>query len=239
MDIENLMIARKVMENKKTPKADLENKKSIFFETGLIVALATVLFAFEWKSSEAELSDFITVSEIPTELDVVPITVMNQLPAPPPPTIKPFDLLTIVEELEDVNEELELTDVTDDSENPEQNFNPSDLNYDEINTGEEVIFVYSEEMPVFPGNVQKWIAKNVRYPALAETNGIEGKVYVKFVIERDGSVSNIEVVRSADSMLDKEAIRVISAMPKWKPGKQRSKAVRVSYTLPITFRLSR
>jgi len=227
------------MENKKNPKADLENKKNVFFELGLMIALAIVLFAFEWKTTEAEVSNFLTVSDIPTEPEFIPVTVMNQLPPPPPLQIKPIDLLNIVEEEENVSEALELTDATDDSENPDQHFNPDNSNYEEANTGEDIPFVYSEDMPVFPGNVQKWIARNVHYPAAAEANGIEGKVYVKFIIERDGSISNIEVIRSADSTLEQEAIRVIGAMPKWKPGKQRGKPVRVTYTLPIHFRLSR
>ena len=94
-------------------------------------------------------------------------------------------------------------------------------------------------MPSFPGgNVQKWIAKNVKYPVLAMENGIQGKVYIQFVIERDGSITDVKVLRGVDASLDKEAVRVVKAMPKWKPGKQRGKPVRVSYTLPINFQLS-
>ena len=94
-------------------------------------------------------------------------------------------------------------------------------------------------MPSFPGgNVQKWISKNVKYPVLAMENGIQGKVYIQFVIEKDGSITDVKVVRGVDASLDKEAVRVVKAMPKWKPGKQRGKPVRVSYTLPINFQLS-
>lgn len=225
------------MNVKKNPKADLENKKNIFLEIGFMVALAVVLFAFEWKVSDAELSDFITVSEIPTEAEMVPITVMTQLPPPPPPSIRPIDILEIVEDIDDMTEEVELIDVTDDSANTEQT--PSiDEGYVTEDTDEIIPFLPSEDMPVFPGNVQKWLAKSVRYPQIALDNGIEGRVYVQFVVERDGSISNVKVVRSVDASLDKEAIRVISSMPKWKPGKQRGKAVRVSFTLPIAFQLT-
>lgn len=225
------------MNVKKNPKADLENKKNIFLEIGFMVALAVVLFAFEWKVSDAELSDFITVSEIPTEAEMVPITVMTQLPPPPPPSIRPIDILEIVEDIDDLTEEVELIDVTDDSANAEQT--PSiDEGYVTEDTDEIIPFLPSEDMPVFPGNVQKWLAKSVRYPQIALDNGIEGRVYVQFVVERDGSISNVNVVRSVDASLDKEAIRVISSMPKWKPGKQRGKAVRVSFTLPIAFQLT-
>ena len=93
-------------------------------------------------------------------------------------------------------------------------------------------------MPQFPGgDVTKWLAKNTRYPMIAQENGIQGKVFVQFVIEKDGSISNVKVLRPVDPSLDKEAIRVVSSMPKWKPGKQRGKAVRVSYTVPINFQL--
>lgn len=227
------------MEAKKTPKADLENKKNIFFEIGLTVALAAVLFAFEWKANVSETSDFITVSELPTEPEMVPITVMTQLPPPPPPSvIKPMDILEIVEDIEEAMDEIELIDADDNSENQEV-FDFSNIDYGPEDTGDAILpFVPSEDMPIFPGNIQKWIGKNVRYPEIARDNGVQGKVYVQFVVEKDGSVSNITVVRGVDAALDKEAIRVISSMPKWKPGKQRGKPVRVSYTLPIAFQLS-
>lgn len=225
------------MEAKKTQKADLENKKNIFFEIGLMVALGTVLFAFEWKVSVAEPTDFITVSDIPTDIEMTPITMQNVLPPPPPAAPKFFEIMQIVEELDEATEDLEITDADDNSENQE-NFNISNLNYDTEDLGDEIIpFLPSEDMPVFPGNVQKWIGKNVKYPVLAMENGIQGKVLIQFVVEKDGSISNIKVVRRVDPALDKEAIRVISEMPKWKPGKQRGKPVRVSYTLPITFQL--
>lgn len=228
------------MECKKTSKANLENKKYVFLEIGFVAALATLLFAFEWKVSVEEPSDYITVSDIPMEPELVPVTMMNQLPPPPPPNLKPIDMLEIVEELDDIDSQLEIVDASDDSANKDDTFfDPDALEYGEEETDEVIPFLPSEDMPVFPGNVQKWIGKNVNYPVLAMENGIEGKVYVQFVVERDGSVSNIKVVRGVDASLDKEAIRVISAMPKWKPGKQRGKAVRVSYTLPIAFQLNR
>lgn len=227
------------MDVKKSSKADLENKKNIFLEIGFMVALASVLFAFEWKVSDEEVSDFITVSDIPTEPEMVPITVMNQLPPPPPMFIKLFEVLEIVEEVEDLANEVELKDATDKTSNTDQPIS-IEGDYGPEDTGDEIImFVPSEDMPVFPGNVQKWISRNVKYPQLAQDNGIEGKVYVQFVVERDGSISNIKVVRGVDASLDKEAIRVISDMPKWKPGKQRGKAVRVSFTMPIAFQLNR
>ena len=225
------------MEVKKSPKADLENKKNIFLQIGLMVALGTVLLAFEWKVSVSETSDFIMISEDPTEIEMIPVTVMNQLPPPPPPAApQTFELLQIVDDLDPMEEVLEINDAAD--ETPNREFNINDLDYGTEDINDEIIpFMPSEDMPVFPGNVQKWIAQRVRYPQLAAEAGIQGKVYIQFVVEKNGSVSNIKVVRGVDELLDKEALRVISEMPKWTPGKQRGKAVRVSYTMPITFKL--
>jgi TonB family protein len=102
------------------------------------------------------------------------------------------------------------------------------------------VFFIVEDMPEFPGGelaLHKWIANEIKYPVIAQENGIQGKVYVTFVIGKDGSVSNANVARGVDSSLDKEALRVVNALPKWKPGKQRGKQVNVSYTLPIEFKL--
>ena len=229
------------MEIKKSTKADLENKKHIFLEMGFAVALAAVLFAFEWKVSTEEPSDYITISEIPMETEMIPITMMSQLPPPPPPPapIQFMDMLEIVDELNEVDIELELIDASDESTNEDYETSiPGDWEYGDEASNEIIPFLPSEDMPVFPGNVQKWIRENIHYPLLAIENGIEGRVFVQFVVERDGSIANIKVVRSVDASLDKEAVRVISKMPKWKPGKQRGKAVRVSYTLPIVFQLN-
>ena len=161
-------------------------------------------------------------------------------PPPPPPTpIQFMDMLEIVDELNEVDIELELIDASDESTNEDYETSiPGDWEYGDEASNEIIPFLPSEDMPVFPGNVQKWIRENIHYPLLAIENGIEGRVFVQVVVERDGSISNIKVVRSVDASLDKEAVRVISKMPKWKPGKQRGKAVRVSYTLPIVFQLN-
>ena len=216
------------MEVKKSPQADLENKKNIFLEIGLMLALGTILFAFEWKVSGRQPADFVTVSEIPTEIEMVPITMMHQITPPPPPAPKPFDLLEIVDEIDPLSDDLDIIDADDESNNKES-FDLNNLNYDEeYDTDEVIAFVPSEDMPVFPENIQKWLSKHVKYPQIALENGVQGKVFVQFVVE---------VVRGVDASLDKEAVRVVSVMPKWKPGKQRGKAVRVAYTLPIAFQI--
>ena len=229
------------MEIKKAPKADLEGKKTIFFEVGLVLALAILLFAFEWKTSAQEAGTFQTVAEEQVEEEIIPITQqMMAPPPPPPPAPKLTDLIDIVEDETSIEEELEILDAEDKTENKTVTNNVSDFGtYGTEDTGEADIFQVVEDMPSFPGgNVQKWIAKNVKYPVLAMENGIQGKVYIQFVIEKDGSITDTKVIRGVDASLDKEAIRVINSMPKWKPGKQRGKPVRVSYTLPINFQLS-
>lgn len=225
------------METKKTTRADLERKKSIFLEIGFILSLAGVFLAFEWKTSVPEPGTFDLPSEISDPMEVlIPVTQTISQPAPPPPP-KAFNMIDITESEYLTLEDLDIEDATDVSGNqPSPTLNG--LQYEtEENTDEIVPFLPLEDMPVFPGNVQQWIAKQVRYPAIALENGIQGKVFVQFVVEKDGSISHIRVIRGIDPSIDQEAIRVISRMPKWTPGKQRNKPVRVAYTLPISFQL--
>ena len=229
----------KNMEIKKTPKANLEGKKGIFFEIGLVVALGILLCAFNWKATTEVEEGFNTVIDIPIEEEIIPFTHSYlKPPPPPPPAPKLTDLIEIVDQELDIDDELEIEDAEADVENR------TNYSYDETGNGyadegdyEEDIFRIVEDMPTFPGDINKWLGKNVKYPVIAQENNIQGKVIVQFVIERDGSITDVQVVRPVDPSLDKEAIRVVKSMPKWKPGKQRGKAVRVSYTVPINFRL--
>ena len=229
------------MEVKKSPKADLEGKKTIFLEIGFVIALGILLSAFNWKTNTKVEEGFVITQEEQVEEEIIPITQqMMKPPPPPPPAPKLTDLIEIVEDELSIDEELEIDDAEADVEN-KNNYN---FDYDgdswgeEESDGEADIFQVVEDMPQFPGgSVQKWIAKHVKYPMIAQENNIQGKVFVQFVIEKDGSVSDVKVARSVDPSLDKEAIRVVKAMPKWKPGKQRGKPVRVSYTVPINFQL--
>ena len=227
------------MEIKKSPKADLEGKKGVFFEIGLTLALAVLLFAFEWKSSTEQVTPFQTPAEEQIEDEIIPITQqMLKPPPPPPPAPKLTDLIDIVEDDTNIDDDLEILDAEDQSENQVIEHVADFGEYGEENTGESEIFQVVEDMPSFPGgNVSKWIAKNVKYPVLAMENGIQGKVFIQFVIERDGSITDVKVVRGVDASLDKEAVRVVQSMPKWKPGMQKGKAVAVKYTVPVVFRL--
>lgn len=227
------------MEIKKTPKADLEGKKGIFFEIGLVLALAVLLCAFNWKINSKVEEGFVTVADEPVDEEIIPITQqMMKPPPPPPPAPKLTDLIEIVDEELDIDEELEIQDAEADVENrTDYSYDYDGAGYDEGDYGEEDVFQVVEDMPTFPGDINKWLGKNVKYPVIAQENNIQGRVTVQFVIERDGSITDVKVLRGVDPSLDKEAVRVVKSMPKWKPGKQRGKPVRVSYTVPINFRL--
>lgn len=228
------------MEVKKSPKADLEGKKLIFSEIGLALALGFTLAAFEWTSEDVTVQNLEVQQEEVVEEEMVPITTQDQVKPPPPPPPPPpvADALTIVDNETEINEEFELND-TEADDNTE--FEIRDLEptvVEEEEPAEQEVFIIVEQMPLFPGGeeaLRKYLATEVKYPVIAQENGIQGRVFVKFVIMPDGSVSNVEVARPFDPNLDKEAVRVVKSMPKWTPGKQRGKAVRVSYTVPINF----
>lgn len=224
------------MEVKKSPKADLENKKSVFMQIGLVVVLAIVLIAFEWTTTDVDVSQFEMVEDLEAEEEIMPITRQEEVkPPPPPPPPKVADVLNIVEDDVELDEELDIED-TEMDEDTEIDF--ADLAMEEEEEEDAPVFFIVEDMPEFPGGeveLRKYIAKSVKYPVIAQENGIQGRVYVSFVVSKKGEVTDVKVARGVDPNLDKEAIRVVKAMPKWKPGKQRGKPVKVSYTVPINF----
>ncbi len=226
------------MELKKSQRADLENKKFIFWEIGMAMALLFTLLAFEWKVDTSEAEAFQTLPDDEVEEEIIPITrQLKPPPPPPPPAPKITDILNIVDDDEDLDDELEIEDVEADQDD---DIEIQEV-YEEAEEYGDEVFVVVENMPQFPGGTRalnRFIAKTVKYPPLAQEHGVTGRVIVGFVIGKDGSVSDVKVLRPVDPSLDKEAIRVIKAMPKWKPGKQRGKPVRVSYTVPINFQLN-
>ncbi len=223
------------MEVKKSPKADLENKKAVFMQIGLVVVLALVLIAFEWKTTDIDANKFNMTDEVAAEEEIVPITRQEEvIPPPPPPPPRVTDVLNIVDDDVELDEELDIQD-TEIDENTEIEF---DVSLEEEESDDAAVFFIVEEMPEFPGGdgeLRKYIAQSVKYPVIAQENGIQGRVYVQFVVGTDGGVTQVKVARGVDPNLDKEAIRVVQSMPKWKPGKQRGKSVKVSYTVPINF----
>jgi protein TonB len=222
------------MEVKKTPQADLENKKSIFMMIGLVITLGLVFIAFEWTTTDVDVSQFEIQDELDAEEEIIPITRQEEVKPPPPPP-KVTDILNIVEDDVELDEELDIED-TEMDEDTEVDF--SNVEADEEEEEDAPVFFIVEEMPEFPGGeaaLHQYIAKSIKYPVIAQENGIQGRVYVSFVINAKGEVTNIKIARGVDPALDKEAIRVIQNMPKWKPGKQRGKSVKVSFTVPINF----
>lgn len=227
------------MELKKTPKADLENKRNIFIQMGLVIALGIVFVAFNIHDSVRSASGFGDMEATTIEDEVIPVTRAEEIkPPPPPPPPKVVDVLTIVDDNVEIDIELEI----DDSEADKATIIDAlpQIQQKEEVVEESEIFVVVEDMPEFPGGetaLRSYINKNVQYPVIAAENGIQGKVYVRFVVDKDGSVTNAEIARGIDPSLDQEALRVVRTLPKWKPGKQRGKPVRVSYTVPINFQL--
>ncbi|MCK4663484.1 MAG: energy transducer TonB [Bacteroidales bacterium] len=226
------------MEIKKTPKADLEKRRGYFLELGFVITLSLILLAFEWTSSKAGDSGLGELSDVDAEEEIIPITRQEEIkPPPPPPPPKVTEVLNIVEDDVEIEDELEIEDSEADQDTEVEIVDIEDDEEDE----DAPIFFIVEDMPEFPGGdleLRKFIAQNVKYPEIAKENGIQGKVFIQFVVNKKGLVEKVKVMRGVDPSLDKEAIRVILSMPKWKPGKQRGKAVKVSYTVPINFQLN-
>jgi protein TonB len=224
------------MELKKSKKADLENKKGIFLQIGLVVVLGVILAAFEWSSRPNMESTLGELADMDLEEEIIPITRQQDVkPPPPPPPPKVADVLNIVEDDVEIEDELIIEDAEAD-----QNMEIEIVEFEEEEeVAEEEVFFIVEDMPSFQGKGQEgfrtWIAKNLRYPEIAAENGISGKVYVQFAVNSKGQVVDAVVVRGVDPALDKEAQRVVLASPKWSPGKQRGKAVKVQFTFPINF----
>jgi protein TonB len=226
------------MEVKKSQKADLENKRGLFLEIGLALTLAIVFLAFEWRVDTSEANVLQAEQEMQAEEEIIPITRQEPVkpPPPPPPAPKVADILNIVDNDEEIEDELEIEDSEADMD---EEIEIQVVEEDE-EEDEQQVFVIVEDMPEFPGGdleLQRWINRSVKYPVIAQENGITGRVYVGFVVNKVGQVENVKIMRGVDPSLDKEALRVINKMPKWKPGKQRGKAVKVSYTVPINFQL--
>ena len=227
------------MEAKKTPKADLENKKILFSEIGLAVALGITLAAFEATSQDVTIQNLEVQQEEVVEEEMVPVTTQDQIKPPPPPPPPPpvAESLNIGDDNTEGPQDFDFNSETEEDAEVEIREVEAEV-VEEEEPAEQEVFLIVEQMPVFPGGdaeLRKYLAQSVKYPVIAQENGIQGRVFVKFVIAADGSVTNVEVARPFDPNLDKEAVRVVKSMPKWTPGKQRGKAVRVSYTVPINF----
>jgi protein TonB len=224
------------MQVKKSEKASLENDKIIYVLMGLVFVLSLCYVALEWTEREVTKYDVADTEFLFEEEVEIQQTSQETPPPPPPPAVQEVEVLNVVED----NVETESIEVnTEETETEVVIAAPVEAPVEEEE--EEVVFVVVESMPEFPGGQQalfKYLSENVKYPVIAQENGIQGRVICQFVVNKDGSIVDVEVVRSGgDASLDKEAVRVIKTMPKWKPGKQRGKPVRVKYTVPVNFKL--
>ena len=217
------------MKAKKNPKISIERKRGLFFQIGLVITLLVVLVAFEWKSYEKTDYSLGQLQMDDLEDEMIPITRQEEKPPPPPP---PPEIIEIVEDEVEIENELEVEDTdTDENEFIEQ---------EEEDDSDEV-FMVVEQMPVFPGGdlgLMKFIQKTTKYPPIAKENDITGKVFVSYVVNKKGKVTNVKVARSVDRYLDAEAVRVVKLLPYTTAGKQRGKPVNVQYTIPINFTLN-
>ena len=226
------------MEIKKSPKADLESKKSTFVLIGLVVTLFVIWRVFEYKSYDKQIVDDLQRTVEVIEEEMVEITKQEQ-PKPQPPAPKPqVTQIEVVDNEEEIEDEIEIDAEVSQDEVIEEYFAPAEIEEEEIVEAE--IFKVVEVMPEFPGGAAKmmeYIQKNMKYPMMARESDIQGRVFVNFVVEPDGSISNVAVLRGIGGGCDEEAVRVVQSMPKWNPGKQRGTAVRCAFTVPIIFKL--
>ena len=228
------------MEVKKTEKANLENRRLLFTEIGFVLALLLVWGAFSYGTKEKKLADLGSDAEVVEVEDMVPIT--QETPPPPPeaPQVPVLsDQIDIVED--DIKVEDNFMSLEDDA-----NLGVEIMDYveevkEEVVEEEAIPFQLVEEKPSFNGGdaneFSKWVNSKLVYPEIAKENGVQRRVTLQFTVEKDGSVTNVKVLRGVDSSLDKEAVRVVQSSPKWKPGKQRDRAVKVTYTFPVIFQL--
>jgi TonB family C-terminal domain len=232
------------MELKKSPKANLENKRTMFFQIGILLTLAIVYLAFEWSSTEKEELSFEPTATVVIEEEMVPITQAETAPPPPQITVPVMsDQIEIVDD--DIKLEMDYTINTED----DKRIAVEIVNYvqeaaqEEVIEEEEIPFMIVENKPKFQGqedpNVfRNWVQSRVVYSESAVENGVSGRVTVEFTVDTDGSVKNVRILRGApDASLDREVIRVISSSPRWEPGRQRDKAVKVVYNFPVVFEL--
>ncbi|MDR1865076.1 MAG: TonB family protein [Bacteroidales bacterium] len=219
------------METKKSHRANLEKKRSLFFQAGLFIALAVALAAFEMPTT-MQVSDIgWESSTFITDVTQVPITFPSPPLPPPPANPRGYDLEIVSDEVW-IDDEFVFPDI----ETPTGNPWGRDFTQPSIKEEPDSVFLIVEEPPVMQG-FREYLIKNMVYPETAAQNGIAGTVFVQFVINEDGEVVNAQIFRGVDPSLDAEALRLIGQSPKWKPGRQQGKAVKVKFTLPIIFKL--
>ncbi len=228
------------MEVKKTAKASLENKKLLFTEIGLVISLVVVYVAFNWTSRDTQVSVLEGENQVVQEEEIIPIT---QETPPPPPEAPKIPVLS--DQIDIVDDEIKIDNdflsLEDNSDMGVEIMDYVENVQEEVVEEEAIPFQLVEEKPSFMGGdanqFSVWVNKRLVYPEIAKENGVQGRVTLQFTVEKDGTVTKVKVLRGVDPSLDKEAVRVVSMSPKWNPGKQRDRAVPVTYTFPVYFQL--
>ena len=226
------------MEIKKTPKANLESKKPTWLLVGYVIVLAFMFIAFEWtRDIRIDTSGGITENVFEQDMEI-PISKQPEIAPPPPPVAAINEILTIIDDETEL-EETTIASSEETGENVEIKHIATTL--DEEVPVEDEIFEVVEEKPDFLNGgmvgLMRYLRDNIKYPTIPQETGTQGRVTVQFVVNKDGSIVDVKVAKGIDPYLDKEAVRVISTMPKWKPGKQRGVPVRCKFTVPVTFKL--
>ena len=238
------------MEPKKNPNVDPKRNSLLYFQIGLVSVLLLTYLAIEYKSYEKDIEVLSMAIDDAFLDEEVPMTQPLNQPPPPPPPPPPAapEVIKIVKD----NEKIVETKMKSTETNQNQIIEVAQVVEVEEEVDVDVPFAVIEDVPVFPGcenepknkrrdcfqeKMKEHIVKNFRYPDIAKDMGIQGRVNVMFVIDKDGSITNIRK-RGPDANLEKEAERIISKLPKMTPGKQRGKAVRVPFSVPVTFKLN-
>lgn len=228
------------MEIKKSDKANLEKKKLLFFEIGMVIALGIVWGALEWTSHETNYDALVDTTQAIDEEEII-----NVDPTTPPPPPQTQEIPVLSDVIDIVDDDIEVQDMMINTED-DANLGVEVKDYvaeveEEVVEEEAIPFQLVEKQPSFqgggPNEFTKWVNQRLVYPEIAKENGVQGRVTLQFTVEKDGRVTNVKVLRGVDSSLDKEAVRVVSSSPKWTPGKQRDRAVKVTYTFPVIFQL--
>ena len=223
------------MEAKKTDKADLTKKSLLFFSIGLFVTMAMVVQAFEWRSYDEDIVELKgKTTDVFEEVIEVPPT---DQPPPPPPQIQAPVIVEVPDE-EEIEEEIKVNldiEVTQDTKVEE-----IVVKAEEPKEETDEIFTIVEESAAPKGGMgafYKYVQDKMKYPPQARRMGIDGKVFVEFVVNKDGSITDVRAVKGIGAGCDEEAVRVVQSAPAWTPGKQRGKPVKQRMVLPITFKL--
>ena len=222
------------METRKNPKADLNRKTGLFFNIGLVISLLLVITAFEWRFTETKITvDLYDTQDNFEDLLEIPPT---EFPPPPPPKIKQPKLIEVPDD-EKIDEDIP---ISIDVEVREEDIIEEYI-YEEPEKEEtEEIFTFVENQPEPKGGMAAFYAylkKNLNYPDKARRLGIEGKVFLQFVVDKNGAISDVRVIKGIGAGCDEEAVRVLKNAPEWNPGKQRGKPVKVRMVMPVLFKI--